>query len=86
MKIFLQVFTLVFFFISCMKDDTSHITFSGNIKNNRLLQNPLNTDNREVNSEDDLGSTERGKIYLRFFENISDIDITLYLSYICLKM
>ena len=34
MKTFLQVFTLLFFFISCMKDEASHITFSGNIKNN----------------------------------------------------
>ena len=34
MKIFLRVFTLVFFFISCMKDEISHITFSGNIRNN----------------------------------------------------
>ena len=34
MKIFLRVFTLVFFFISCTKEKASHITFSGKIKNN----------------------------------------------------
>ncbi len=57
MKTFLQVFTLVFFFISCMKDEASHITFSGNIKNNTENILKVTNYNSTLKQEIDIDSS-----------------------------